>query len=256
MEDGFVSYFSPELVDEIIEKCTELIQSSPNEPRFYKDLGLAYMKKGSYTEAADAYHRCLDLKPRDTATLLLLGQAHLLLQDLETAEAAFKNALSQQSDWPDVHYWMGKVHFEAKRWTEAKQYLITAVEKNPRYQDAIYLLALIYEQEGDLRQAINELKRVIVMFPQKRGITPFPFDLEVLFEDPTLLDEIIRQLTQFLKNCDGFADLHFKLGMAFRRKGMKPEALAEFRKALRKNPNYHQARHYYWHWDDEPNDLK
>jgi tetratricopeptide (TPR) repeat protein len=255
MQENFISYFSPELVDEIIEKCSELVASCPNEPRYYRDLGNAYLKKGSYADAADAFQRGLNVMPNDGGMLISLGQVLILLQDFDRAENTFRTALSLKPDWPDTHFWMGKVLFEQDKIREAMGYLQTAIEKNPRYLDAIYLSALIHEKEKDLTTAVHELKKVIALQPPRKGSNPFPFDLEVLFNDAPLLEETIRQLKTFLQNAEGFADLHFKLGMAFRKKGMKAEALAEFRKALHKNPNYHLARHYYWHWDQEPEKI-
>lgn len=253
MPEEFISYFSPELVDEVIERCQILIAASPDQPKYYRDLGHAYFKKGQYQDALTAFIKAGQLEPRNTSLQLAIGRCHDLLGQLDLARAAFENAVAQKPEWPDSHFWLGKIHFEAGRLAEARACLNEALARNERFRDALYVLAQVNEQEGRLAEAIALLKKIIALPPlPQRSQNPFPYECETLFDDPALLDESIRQMESFLRtHPPGFADLHFKLGMAYRRKGLKEKAMAEFRTALKINPNFHQARHYYWHWNDD-----
>ncbi|MBI3039139.1 tetratricopeptide repeat protein [bacterium] len=253
MKENFISYFSPELLDEVISKSDELIKSRPNDPKILCDLGKVQLKKGNYPEALLAFEQALKLNPNDVSTHLLLGQCHEHFKNFEKAELSYKNVISIQQKWPDAFYCLGKVLFETGRFDEAIERLNDALKINPNYKNALFQLALVYEKKQDLPAAIAAFKKLVSLCLPARNInSPFPYDTEILFDNPALLDELIRQLVTFLQEKDGFADLHFKLGMAYRRKGMKPEAMTEFRKALRINPNYHLARHFYWHWEDDP----
>lgn len=252
MPDEFISYFSPELVDEVIERCKILIAASPGQPNYRRDLGHAYFKKGLHREALAEFIEAARLDPNDTGMSLAVGRCHELLGDLEQARVAFETACTKKPDWPDPYFWLGKIHFAAGRNAEALACLQKTLQINERFRDALYILALLHEKEGRLAESIATLKKLIALpaFPQ-RSQNPFPYEAELLFDDPILLDETIRQMESFLRTNTGFADIHFKLGMAYRRKGLKEQSMAEFRKALRINPNFHLARHYYWHWDDE-----
>ena len=101
------------------------------------------------------------------------------------------------------------------------------------------------------------LKKVIDIIPKPWGLSPFPYDfqalLDIVFPDDLLLDEFIRQAKELTNGPGGagFADLHFKLGMAYRSKGLITEALAEFRQTILINPDFHLARHYFWHLEEE-----
>lgn len=252
MPEDFISYFSPELVDEVIERCKILIAASPEQPKYHRDLGHALFKKGLYPEALAAFTRAGQLDPADTSLQLAIGRCHELLGQLDEALAAFENARQQKPDWPDTHFWVGKIHFVAGRLGEAHACLDECHKRNERFRDALYVHALLHEQEGRLAESISLLKKIIALPPlPQRSQNPFPYEMETLFDDPVLLDESIRQMEAFVRVQPGFADLHFKLGMAYRRKGLKDKSMASFKKALQINPQFHQARHYYWHWEDD-----
>ncbi len=248
----FISYFSTHLVDEVIAKCRNELANKPNDPELFRTIGQAYFKKGNHQEALAAFVDAARLKPRDAGIQLAVGRCHELLGQLSEAERAFSNALDLEPGWPDTHYFVGKIHLAAGRIVEAKRELQAAIERNPRFRDALYSLALACEREENWAETIAILKKIIAMpgLPDKSR-NPFPYDLETLFDDPLLLDEAIRQLEAAINQYPNFADLHYKLAMAFRRKGQKEPALEHFRKALSLNPNFHLARHYYWHWDDD-----
>ena len=257
MADTYISYFSSELVDEVIEKCNALIVANPNEPRHYRNLGHAHFKKGNFAEAVKAFEKAAALTPRDTSVHLAIGRCFDLLKDFSGAEAAFKIALEQKPEWPDSHFWMGKIRFETGKLDEAITFFQESIKINPKFRDGLYSIALAFEQKGNLQEAISFLKRIIALPPgTAKTKNPFPYDLETLFDDPILLDESIRQMESFLKTHEGFADVHFKLGMAYRRKGDKEKAMAEFKMAIQINPHFHQARHYYWHWEADEADKQ
>ena len=255
MEEQFRSYFSPELVDEVINKCQELIVKQPHEPRHFRDLGHAHFKKGQYAEAIDAFRKAINLNHRDTPMHIAVGRCLHLLKNLDEAETSFKTALDQKPDWPDTHFWFGRIRFEQGHAKEALGFIDKALELNPRFRDALYTQALIKEELGELKEAITCLKNIIAIpgLP-RRSRNPFPYDMEALFDDPVLLNESIRQLEGFAKRNPEYADVQYKLGMAYRRKGEKEKAMAAFRAALRINPDFHLARHYYWHWEDQAED--
>ena len=57
MPESFKSYFSPEMIEEIIDKCRRLVESKPNDPVCYRNLGHAYFKKEAYREAKAMYEK-------------------------------------------------------------------------------------------------------------------------------------------------------------------------------------------------------
>lgn len=243
-------YFSRDLIEEVIGHCTGLLTSRPNDVTVLRDLALAYENKGDHPNALATFNRLLTVQPGDPATLIACGRCHLALGAPDRAEADLLRAQQAKPEWVDIFYWLAEVAIARNDLPKAIEYLNKALSKNPKYREAHQLLATVFKRSGRFEEAVIELEKVIDLIdPDDR--TPFPYDLKTFFEDPVLLEEIIKQLEAFLQqNPDGYADLHFKLGLAYRHKGMKNESLGAFARAIRINPHYHQARHFYWHWDE------
>lgn len=257
MEQKSQSYFSSGLADEIIVQCRKLIKDSPNNPRLHQTMGAAYEIKGDFLSALDAFEFVVMLEPNNVANLISVGRCIFQLHNYKRALEIFKLAVRHQPKWPDTHHWLGRTFLANHLLEDAKVHLETAVSINPSYHEAYYYLAMTCEALGDFAQTITNLKKVIDLIPKPWGISPFPYDfqalLDIVFPDDLLLDEFIRQAKQLTNdpNGAGFADLHFKLGMAYRSKGLISEALAEFRQTIMINPDFHLARHYFWHLEEE-----
>jgi len=256
MPESFKSYFSPEMVEEIIDKCRRLVESKPNDPVCYRNLGHAYFKKEAYREAKAMYEKVVALSEHDAGAYLAIGRCCELLQDYDAALDAIESAITEKPEWPDVYFWKAKILYARNDFAEADRLVKTALEKNPAFKDAMYLQALICEARGDLVAANTSLKQIIALPSTiKRTKNPFPYDIDILFDDGLLLKEAIRQMEAILRAEPGYADIHFKLGMAYRKMGRKEDAMASYKKALQINPNMHLARHYYWHWEDDGEPL-
>lgn len=252
MDENFISYYSAELLDEVIAKCRDLLQGRPNDPQLYADLGNSFLRKGNFREAHEAYQKALDLNPQDASLHVSMGQCQSCLKNHEKAKFSFQNAIAQHPEWPDAHFWLGVTCVELGQGDEAIPHFERAINISPGYKAALFQLALVYEGKKDFEKANSYLKKCLAMAAPSHSLKrPFPYHIEILFDNPVLVDEAVRQLSSFLRDKEGFADLRFKLGMAYRRKGMKAEAMREFKKALKINPNYQLARHYYWNWEDD-----
>ncbi|MBF0407809.1 MAG: tetratricopeptide repeat protein [Candidatus Riflebacteria bacterium] len=246
------SYFSPELVDEMIEKLVSLSSVNPENPRIFINLGKAYQKKGLYDSALSSFNKALRIDGRNTSLLLMVGKCHLVMKEYQAAVEAFQRASEAEPGWTDIHFLLAKSFRELNQGTNAKKALDAALAINPNFLHALTLMSELLEDEDDYKSALEFLKRALkTVSPDKPIFDAFPYELDVLYDNPVLLDEAIRQMDAFLNTHSGYADLHFKLGMAYKKKNMKSEALSCFKKALKINPKFHLARHHYWNWDDD-----
>ncbi|MFZ4773724.1 MAG: tetratricopeptide repeat protein [Terrimicrobiaceae bacterium] len=257
MEQKTQSYFSSGLVDEIIARCQKLIKDSPSNPRLHQTLGIAHEIRDDFASALSAFEAVASLEPNNVANRISVGRCSFKLHNYKRALEIFTLAVGQQPGWPDIHYWLGRASFEDRQFKDAKIHLEMAISINQSYHEAYYCLALTCEALGEFIQTVAHLKKVIDLIPKPWGLSPFPYDFQTLvdtvFSDELLLDEFIRQARQLTNSPigSGFADLHFKLGMAYRAKGLNSEALAEFRQAILINPDFHLARHYFWHIEEK-----
>lgn len=246
--DGAGSYYSPGLVDEVAEEIERKLQSDPDNVQLRFSLANVYLRQGRPEAAVKELDRLVAKQP--TAELVnALGRAALAAGDYERATREFSRLAQEQPRWPDVAFHQALVARSLGQFEPALQHLGRAIELNPRYREALYERASLLEEMGRPNDALVDYKRVIALFfaeYQFNDIDAFRYDLSVLFANPDLLDESIRQLRRLVDKYPGFADVHYKLGQALEAKGLTREAALSYRRALEINPRYDTARRSFW----------
>ncbi|MDY0135926.1 MAG: tetratricopeptide repeat protein [Thiomicrospira sp.] len=123
--------------------------------------------------------------PDDVEGWLLLGRSHVALGDWEQAQKAFEQAYQQSPDNP--HTLLALAHSLAQLnegvfSLRAQALVATAYRQIPNDADALWLHALVSRQQGDLKQAHDDLSRLLTQLPadsaQARDLTKVLKQLE------------------------------------------------------------------------------
>ena len=99
-------------------------------------LGLAHYACAHYREAAHAFASLTRMQPQVSAYWNNLALACRLDGDMAQSEQAFLQALSLAPDDADVHYNLGLLHLQQRRWVLAKQALMHAANLSPQFIEA------------------------------------------------------------------------------------------------------------------------
>ena len=99
-------------------------------------LGLARYASARYRQAASAFASLTRMQPQVSAYWNNLGLACRQDGDMAGAGQAFEQALSLAPDDADVHYNLGLLHLQQRRWVLAKQALMHAADLSPQFIEA------------------------------------------------------------------------------------------------------------------------
>jgi len=121
--------------DEAIEESKKAITLSPNLVRAYENIGLCYEGKQQPQEAERWY-----------------------LEAIQWMEKGGK-----RSEWPLLD--LVAMLIRNNQTERAKPYLAQALEINPQNAQAVFQMGVVLEKSGDLRGALQELKRAIELDP-------------------------------------------------------------------------------------------
>jgi len=151
------------------------------------------------------------------------------------------------------------------RWEKVK-------ERRPNYPDAYLNLAMIYQRNGLLAEALGEVNQSLSINPSyvdalnvkgqillksgavddalacfKKVLEVRPDHLEALtwlaicYDDSNMLEDAIFRYKQVLEMYPKYADLHYRLGMAYLKKGDLEPAVMALKRALDLNQFYLDA---------------
>ncbi len=106
----------------------------------YNNLGLALLQQGDFARAVAAWHKAIDIDPRNASYHFNLGLAYGQQGSDGQALAAFKEAVALQPDYVKAHLSMAHIYRRAGELNQARQALQRLLELDPSNQAIIRML--------------------------------------------------------------------------------------------------------------------
>ena len=138
-------------VEQLVQSGRATIQQANNNPVMLQ-------------QARGLFEQALQLNPQHGAANQGLAIVADLQKDWPTAEAHYKQALSQNPQDPDLLNDLGYSYLLQNRFHESMQYLNQALQVSPRHERAHINLAMLSLKSGDITGATN---RLATIYPQQ-----------------------------------------------------------------------------------------
>jgi tetratricopeptide (TPR) repeat protein len=193
--------------DEAITHYQEAIRLMPDFAAAHNNLGAALYLQGRPAEAAVHYRRALALNPRYPDAHRNLGLALVSTGAPADAIEHFRTAIALNPDSSEAHYNLGSLLFRMKRHDEGIGHLRDGLRLDPHHPAAHYELANALQEIGRLEESVAVYQRALAYESNARS-------------------PLVRN----------------DYGVALALHGRLPEAIEQFKEALRLQPDYVDAR--------------
>jgi tetratricopeptide (TPR) repeat protein len=218
-----------------IEKYRAMIKLAPNLAPAYNNLGILYFNLHDYTHAAEVLKRGLQLKPDMPTASAMLGVCYFQLGADEKAEPLLRAALRAKPTDDNIEMILVHILINLKKYEEAAVHLQDFLKRNPKDQQAWYMLGKSYLQLSE-----DALKKIDEIDPNS----------VVAHEIAGEIDESMHNydlaLVEYKKAVDIDPQLpgtHMHLANAYWLIGKWESAQTEFEAELKNDPNNCTA---YW----------
>lgn len=198
MNEGINAYTNGRYA-EAVEKLQKSTSMALNSFRAHLYLGLALNGERRYQDAIDALEIALDLDPEHLNALNGLGDAHLMLGDINEARAAYFRALKVRPEYPASLDGIARSYESQAKDPEAIEYYRRAIKSNAGYAEAYSHLGELYLRQARYEEAVELLEEAVTIRPD-------------------------------------FADGHTRLALAYSQLGMFNEAVASIERAIDLEP--------------------
>lgn len=141
-----------------IGKYKSMIKLAPHLAAAYNNLGMLYFNEHDYAHAADVLKHGLEIDANMPSASAMLGMSYFQLGENEKAEPLLRAALKANPSDDNVELILAHILINVRKYGEATSYLNHFLERNPKNQEAWYLLGKTYltMSEGALAK-INEI---------------------------------------------------------------------------------------------------
>ena len=157
------------LVDESIKYLKNALSLASNHHHSRYLLGMAYMKKEDYEEAAAAFEKCLELQPDDSETHTRLGDAyrHMGLPEKAGEEYKKAHAIGNSSV---AGFNLAILYYEQNRTELALEYVQKSIQEGNHSVEAYNLQGVILNKQKKYSEAIASFSHALSIDP-KHAVT-------------------------------------------------------------------------------------
>ncbi len=137
---------------------------------------------------------------------------------------AFEQVVKLRPDYADAYTNVALANFQWQKYDQARASLTKALELSKDNPRALYYMALVARNEGDLDGAIEDLKKVVAAYPESRDAhreLGFSYYQEHKYQEARAEYERVQVIDP-----DDLS-AHYNLSILYRRLGMKAEAAVE-----------------------------
>jgi superkiller protein 3 len=162
-EDAFqkgLSALKDSHFEEALEALSAAEQEHPEDARIRTFRGITLAQLGKMTEAAAEYQEAIRLDPKYEAAYRNFGFLLWTQRRLDQAREILTHAVALSPDDAFAHYYLGRVHLDARQYEDAFRELKLSGSSSPADADFLLQVATGYEALGERRESRKVLDQL------------------------------------------------------------------------------------------------
>ena len=185
------------------------------------------------------------LNPADPVNWMQLGRVYesVVALKVEKADEAALNSYAEAFKVspldPSPFIASARVFMQINKAGEAKKYLQSALNIKPDFADALFMLAQIEAQAGNLKEAILRMEQTAAVSPNNFGVF---FQLGLLQYQNNNLSAARSAFERTVGLNGDYANARYFLGLIYDRQGLKEKAVEQFVQIQKTNPNNEEVK--------------
>lgn len=188
--------------------------------------------------AVDAYETLAELRPKDPAPLLELGQFLESRKDLAGAEKAYKNTLARDPNSSDALALLSNFYLQQNRLPDAEQTLAAFVKASPQSVNGHLQLGRVYRKQQKNTEAAAEFEKALELQPGDPDTLRELAAVQLETKNYSAAEATLRNLIAKQPND---AELYFQLGHTLSRDTKFEEAETAYVQAIKLKPDWGDA---------------
>jgi len=152
-------------LDQMESIYSSRVQSDPNNPGNYIQLGYVYFQKGDSEKAIANYKKAVALDDKNYQAHYNLGMAYATTDKKDRAVQEFQSAIEIAPKAGSAHLGLGMVYKSQQAWDKAVTELELAYKADPGDAEVLYTLGTLQEKLGKTEEAIKDYQDAVNVLP-------------------------------------------------------------------------------------------
>lgn len=239
--------------DKAIESFRKVVALDPDYVPALYHLGKAYVKKGDFAAAIDTLTRAAAKRPDQSSIHVDLGQAYLCRDELKKAQTSFTKALAFEDGSVRAITGIAQVHLKSADWERAASHAKLVLLSSPMNFAALYIVGAASRELGNVTESREALQKARDIVNQFLNLKPdqveghfllgetyyYEGTLDKAMENYQLAEKHAGDTLNFVAFGLAFSltDLQSKLGLCYKRLGLKDKAQEMGERILDREPD-------------------
>ncbi len=195
--------------------------------------------KHEFDKAIELYKKALSMKPESTPVHFNIGYIFSILKKTNSAIKHLQLALQGNPCYTKAHFILAQIFLEEKKDIEqAMHHYKKTIELDPHHFDATFRLGQLYYEQDNWNKAQKLFEKTVQLKPKSIIVR---FDLASLFLKQHNFDAAIEQYKKILKINPSSAVTNYNMAYALKLKGAYQESIPYYKKAIKLNPKNEKA---------------
>ncbi len=235
-------YANHEMLAQGIKMYNIALKSAPKNPALYKALGPIYKRARQYDKAVEAWQKVIKLAT-EPSKRAWRREARTSIITLWHSQGKLKNKLASyeksfRSSPPDIEagYFLGEAYIKLKKLEEGEKIFNDILKADSEQQEALLALQDIYQKQYKLNKAIQVLKRLAEVIPNRaREFYMRIAELSLLsYKDEMALSYVKKALKLSEGDAHGWA----RIARIYEQKEDYEAAIKAYKRALKIRPRF------------------
>jgi Tfp pilus assembly protein PilF len=234
LADVYLDYAQSRLAVATMERAAAI---APNNIPTLLKLSQFYLITKQYGLSLKTTDRILKQDPQNSEAYFLLGMVMKEQNDEAKATIAFQKAVDLDSDNKDAFIELGKI-YTTKGNPIALKYFDNALTLDSLDFNARMAKAYFFQSKNQLKEAILEYKKILAIDPRYENAL---FNMGLMYLDSDSLDQAYNHFNIVINEAPTFYKAYYYRGFIAEKRGDNTAALKDFKQSLEFNSTYEKA---------------
>ncbi len=225
----------------VIRVYESILENDPDNIRAMIALAYFYHKNGNLKKAEELFKDLGTRSRYDPEIIRKVVQFYIDQEKYDPAITILEGMLRSAPDHSDIHYAAGIAFDRLKEGKRAIEHFKAVDRDSKFYHNAAVHISFLYQEQGNIREAIRFLKEVIEKVPDN---PEFMIYLGAFYEETEEFQEAEKVLQKGLEIDPDNGRLYFRLGVVYDKWGKKEVCIDAMKEAIRLDPQNANALNY------------
>ena len=171
----------------------DFLRLSPTPFEACPRIGEVYWEQGARKQSLDAYHRCFAFDEADPDGVFYLARAYEWAERYDDAQRLYQRGTELDPHYLDMHLGLARLQLRRGHVGDARARALQVLTRAPEDVDAMLILGLAFQREGNRPEARKYLERGLKI---KDTYADFHLALGILDEEDARVSQALQHYTR------------------------------------------------------------